>query len=186
MAAEVEGVEAADSWATDAHKWLNSTYDCGIALVADPAAMGASMQATAAYLVLGDRRDPMIFTPQVSQRARGAEVWALLQSLGRNGLASLVARSCAQARHFAEALSGHGFEVLNEVCLNQVLVDFGGPERNSAVINAIQQEGTCWCGPTSWHGRSAMRISVSCWATTTADVDRSVEAMLRAAEAERL
>jgi len=178
---EVEGVQRADSWATDAHKWLNTTYDCGIALVADADALRSAMQATAAYLPHGTEREPMSYTPQTSQRARGVEVWAVLASLGRDGVADLVTGSVRHAKRFAEALSTGGFHVLNQIRLNQVVVDFGGAERNAAVLAQIQDDGTCWCGPTSWYGRSAMRISVSCWATSTEDVEASIAAMLRAA-----
>jgi len=183
LAREVVGVADADSWATDAHKWLNTTYDCGIALVKNAEALVFAMQATADYLPLGAARDPMRFTPQSSQRARGAEVWAVLSVLGRDGLASLIARSCAHARRFAQALVSAGYEVLNEVHLNQVVVDFGGDERNATVIARLQAEGTCWCGPTRWRGRSGMRISVICWATAADDVEQSIEAMLAAARA---
>jgi glutamate/tyrosine decarboxylase-like PLP-dependent enzyme len=181
LSSEVEGMHRADSWATDAHKWLNTTYDSGIALVADADALRSAMQATAAYLPHGEGREPMSYTPQTSQRARGVEVWAVLASLGREGIADLVTGSVRHARRFAEALSGAGFEILNQVRLNQVLVDFGGKERNAAVLARIQDDGTCWCGPTQWHGQSAMRISVSCWATGTGDVEASIEAMLHAA-----
>ena len=175
---QVAGVAAADSWATDAHKWLNTTYDCGIALVRDPAALRAAMQATAAYLPTAEHREAMNLTPQSSQRARGAEVWAVLASLGRDGVAGLVERTCRLARRFADGLRAAGYEVLNDVVLNQVLVDFGGPDRTAAVVAAVQRDGTCWCGPTSWQGRPAMRISVSAWNTTAADIDRSLTAVL--------
>ena len=185
LAAQVTGVQHADSWATDAHKWLNTTYDCGIALVARPEALAAAMQANAAYLPAGEQRDPMRYTPQTSQRARGAEVWAVLSLLGREGLAELVAGSCRHARRFAAALSAAGYEVLNEVQLNQVVVDFGGEEATAAVIAGIQVDGTCWCGPTHWRGRAAMRISASCWATSTVDVEASIAAMLEVARLAR-
>jgi glutamate/tyrosine decarboxylase-like PLP-dependent enzyme len=178
---QVAGVAAADSWATDAHKWLNTTYDCGIALVRDPAALRAAMQATAAYLPAGEHREAMNLTPQSSQRARGAEAWAVLASLGRDGVAGLVDRTCALARRFADGLRAAGYQVLNDVVLNQVLVDFGGPDRTAAVVAAVQQDGTCWCGPTVWQGRTAMRISVSAWNTTAADIDRSLAAVLACA-----
>jgi glutamate/tyrosine decarboxylase-like PLP-dependent enzyme len=181
LAHEVEGVQRADSWATDAHKWLNTTYDSGIALVADADALRVAMQAGASYLPQGEEREPMSYTPQTSQRARGVEVWAVLASLGREGVADLVAGSVRHARRFAEALTEAGFQVLNRVRLNQVVVDFGGAERNAAVLERIQDDGTCWCGPTIWHGRAAMRISVSCWATATGDVETSIRAMLRSA-----
>jgi glutamate/tyrosine decarboxylase-like PLP-dependent enzyme len=180
LAGEVTGVTSADSWATDAHKWLNTTYDCGIALVRDATALQAAMRADAAYLPSGQAREPMLFTPQSSQRARGAEVWAVLASLGRKGVAALVERHVALAKRLAAQLTSGGVEVLNEVRLNQVVASFGDDERTNAVISAIQRDGTCWCGPTVWRGRRAMRISISNWATTGDDIDRSATAILTA------
>jgi glutamate/tyrosine decarboxylase-like PLP-dependent enzyme len=180
LAGEVAGMADADSWATDAHKWLNSTYDCGIALVRDAEALRAAMRADAAYLTPGETREPMLFTPQSSQRARGAEVWAVLASLGRDGVAALVERHVALAGRLAAQLTAGGLEVLNEVRLNQVVASFGADSRTNDVISAIQRDGTCWCGPTTWHGRRAMRISISNWSTTSADIDRSVAAILAA------
>jgi len=180
LAGEVAGVTGADSWATDAHKWLNTTYDCGVALVRDAGALQTAMRADAAYLPAGQTREPMLFTPQSSQRARGAEVWAVLASLGRNGVAGLVERHVALAKRLAARLASGGVEVLNEVRLNQVVASFGDGERTNAVISAIQRDGTCWCGPTVWRGRRAMRISISNWATTEDDIDRSAEAILTA------
>ena len=177
------GIEQADSWATDAHKWLNVPYDCGLAFVRDPKALPAAMAITAEYLpTQSEFRNPADFTPELSRRARGVEVWAALRSLGREGLAELIERNCAQARRFAEQLSAAGFEILNEVVLNQVLVSFGHAEKTNQVIKDIQEDGTCWCGVTIWQGRTAMRISVSSWATTDADVERSVEAMISIAK----
>jgi glutamate/tyrosine decarboxylase-like PLP-dependent enzyme len=174
---QVAGIAGADSWATDAHKWLNTTYDCGIALVADPRALRSAMEASAAYLPEDATLEPMHVTPQSSQRARGAEVWAVLATLGRDGVAALVDRTCALARRFADGMRGAGYTVANDVVLNQVVVDFGDQARTSAVIAAVQEEGTCWCGPTVWHGRAAMRVSVSGWNTTEQDIDRSVAAV---------
>ena len=170
----VAGLADADSWATDAHKWLNTTYDCGIALVRDRPALAAAMEASAAYLTARPD-DPL--TPQSSQRARGVEVWAALAALGRAGVAALVENSCTLARRFADGLRAAGFGVLNDVVLNQVLVSFGPAERTDAVIAAVQRDGTCWCGPTTWHGVRAMRISVSGWNTTEDDIDRSIAAV---------
>jgi glutamate/tyrosine decarboxylase-like PLP-dependent enzyme len=176
----VVGIENADSWATDAHKWLNVPYDCGLAFVRDPLALSAAMAITAEYLPTDSAyRNPSDYTPELSRRARGVAVWAALRSLGRDGVTEMIERNCAQARRFAEALAASGFEILNEVVLNQVLVSFGDPARTRSVIEALQAEGTCWCGGTVWQGRTAMRISVCSWATTDADVERSVEAMLR-------
>ncbi len=176
-----EGVAAADSWATDAHKWLNVPYDSGLAFVRDAAALKSAMSLSAAYLPQGEHREPSQYTPELSRRARGVEIWAALKSLGRTGLADLIGRNCRFATRFAELLREGGCEILNEVELNQVLVAFGDAARTREVIERVQADGTCWCGPTEWQGRTAMRISVSSWATREADVDRSVEAILRAA-----
>jgi glutamate/tyrosine decarboxylase-like PLP-dependent enzyme len=179
----VAGLGDADSWATDAHKWLNVPYDSGLAFVRDPHALRAAMAITADYLPTeSEQRNPGDFTPELSRRARGVEVWAALRSLGRKGLAELIERNCAQARRFAEGLSAAGFEILNEVVLNQVLVSFGSPGETQRVIEAIQADGTCWAGITAWQSRTAMRISVSSWATTDADVERSLDAIIRIAK----
>jgi glutamate/tyrosine decarboxylase-like PLP-dependent enzyme len=179
------GVGEADSWATDAHKWLNVPYDSGLAFVRDPEALRAAMAVSAAYLPAGESRDPCDYTPELSRRARGVEVWAALRSLGRAGLADLVERTCRYAARFAEEFRAAGYQVLNDVVLNQVLVSFGDAETTRRVIAAIQADGTCWCGGTVWQGHVAMRISVSSWATTESDVERSLEAMLRVAAAQR-
>lgn len=176
------GMELADSWATDAHKWLNVPYDSGLAFVRDPNALKAAMAITAEYLPTQTvERNPSDYTPELSRRARGTEVWAVLRSLGRSGLAELFERNCSQAKRFAARLLNAGYEVLNDVVLNQVVVSFGSAQRTRQVIEGIQKDGTCWCGVTEWRGRTAMRISVSSWATTDADVERSVDAMLRVA-----
>ena len=177
----VRGIGAADSWATDAHKWLNVPYDSGLVFVRDPEPLRAAMGVTAAYLPTTMMREPAAHTPELSRRARGVEVWAVLRALGRSGLADLVERDCRSASRFAEGLIDAGFEILNEVVLNQVLVSFGDEEMTRRVVAAIQDDGTCWCGATVWQGRTAMRISVSGWATTEDDVERSLVAMLRAA-----
>jgi len=175
------GMADADSWATDFHKWLNVPYDSGIALVRDAEALRAAMAITADYLPTSKFRNPSDFTPELSRRARGVEVWAALHSLGRQGIAELVERNCRQARRFAEGLQAAGFKVLNEVVLNQVLVSFGDAETTNRVVSEIQTDGTCWCGGTVWQGQTAMRISVSSWATTDEDVECSLEAMVRIA-----
>jgi glutamate/tyrosine decarboxylase-like PLP-dependent enzyme len=177
----VKHIGDADSWATDAHKWLNVPYDSGIVFVRDPKHLRAAMAINAAYLVEGITRDPTHYTPDFSRRARGVEIWAALRSLGREGLANLVERTCRHAVRFAEGLREAGYEVLNDVVLNQVLVSFGDDETTRRVITAVQQDGTCWCGGTVWHGRAAMRISVSSWATTHTDVEQSLAAMIRVA-----
>jgi glutamate/tyrosine decarboxylase-like PLP-dependent enzyme len=175
-------MDLADSWATDAHKWLNVPYDSGIAFVRDANALRSAMAITAEYLPpQGSRRNPSDYTPELSRRARGVEVWSALLHLGREGLAAMIERNCAQARRFAVRLTRAGYDVLNEVVLNQVVVRFGDAERTKRVIDAIQQDGTCWAGVTVWQGQTAMRISVCSWATTEADVERSADAMIRCA-----
>jgi glutamate/tyrosine decarboxylase-like PLP-dependent enzyme len=182
LSGRARGLEHADSWATDAHKWLNVPYDSGLALVRDPHALRAAMAITAESLPIDtSERNPSDYTPELSRRARGVDIWTALRSLGRSGLAELFERNCAQARRFAEGLRAAGHEVLNDVVLNQVLVAFGDAERTRRVIAALQDDGTCWCGTTVWQGRTAMRISISSWATTHDDVERSLAAMLRVA-----
>jgi len=176
------GFEQADSWATDGHKWPNIGYDCGIALVREPAALRAAMSIQASYLALGEHREPSDYNPELSRRARGVELWAGLRSLGRSGMAEIVERTTGHARRFAAGLKAAGFQVLNDVVINQVLVSFGTPERTLRTIARLQAEGTCWCGSTVWQGQTAMRISVSSWATTREDVDRSLAAMVKAAQ----
>lgn len=177
------GIADADSWATDAHKWLNVPYDSGLAFVRDPENLRAAMAVTAEYLPTEtEQRNPSDFVPELSRRARGVEVWAALKFLGRSGVADLIERTCRHARRFADGLRQAGFTILNDVVLNQVLVSFGDPARTQEVIAAIQRDGTCWAGATVWQGYTAMRISVSSWATTDEDVERSLEAMIRCAQ----
>ena len=174
------GLELADSWATDAHKWLNTPYDCGMAIVRDGEALRRTMAINADYLPT-QAANPSDYTPEVSRRPRGVDAWAALRSLGRSGLADLVERNCRLAQRFADAFTAAGFPVHNDVVLNQVLVSFGDAERTRRIIAAIQDNGTCWCGVTVWQGKTAMRVSVISWATTERDVDRSVAAILRLA-----
>ncbi len=175
------GIENADSWATDAHKWLNVPYDSGLVFARDASALRAAMSIGAAYLAQDEDRIPYQYTPEFSRRARGIEVWAAMRQLGRGGLADLVERTCRYARRFADGLQAAGYRVLNDVVLNQVLVSFGDAQRTRTVMKRIQEDGTCWCGGTVWQDQVAMRISVSSWATTEADVEKSLAAMLRIA-----
>jgi glutamate/tyrosine decarboxylase-like PLP-dependent enzyme len=183
----VDGIEQADSWATDAHKWLNVPYDCGVAICRDPGALAATMATGGAYLQpatgVAPVTEPFFATPEMSRRARGIEVWAALRSLGRHGVADLVERTCRHADRFAAGLRAAGFEVLNDVVANQVLVSFGDDERTRRTVAGVQADGTCWCGSTVWQGRTAMRISVSSWATTADDVERSLAAIVGVAGA---
>jgi glutamate/tyrosine decarboxylase-like PLP-dependent enzyme len=176
----VAGVEKADSWATDAHKWLNVPYDSGLAFVRDPAVLHGAMSVAAAYIPLAAHRDPGLFTPELSRRARGVEIWAALRSLGRSGVAAMIDRTCRHARRMAEGLRAAGCQVLNDVVLNQVLVSFEDAELTSRIIGLIQERGTCWCGGTTWQGHAAMRISVANWITTDEDIERSLAAILDA------
>ena len=178
----LSGFEMADSWATDAHKWPNINYDSGIVLVRDAMALRAAMTISAAYLQPEARREPAHQTPEASRRARAIELWAGLKSLGGSGLADLIDRTCGYARRFAEGLREAGYEILNDVVINQVLVSFGPSERTLEVIRRVQEDGTCWCGGTVWKGKTAMRISVSSWATTSEDVERSLAAIRRIAD----
>jgi len=181
----VEGVDRADSWATDAHKWLNVPYDCGLVFCRHEEAHARSMAVAASYLQRADGRSPSDWVPESSRRARGFAVWAAVRSLGRSGVAELVDRCCGHARAFAELLGGEpGIEVLNDVVLNQVLVRFGDDDETTReVVRRVQADGTCWLGGTDWQGRAAMRISVSSFRTTSEDVDRSAAAILEASAA---
>lgn len=178
----VAGVELADSWATDAHKWLNAPYDAGIAIVRSRRDLARAMQMTAAYVAAEDDRQLMQLGIQMSQRARGVETWAMLAAHGRAGLAALIDRTSDLAARFASLLAAGGAEVLAPVVLNQALVAFGADAITDAVIAAVQAEGTCWAGGTTWHGRRAMRLSVSDTATTREDIEASAAAILRCAE----
>lgn len=176
------GIELADSWSVDAHKTLNAPYDCGIALCRDRAAMISALEASASYLQIGDERDGMRYTPEMSRRARGIELWAALKSLGRAGIDQLVAQLCQRARQFADELEAEGFRILNDVVFNQVLVACDPPELTERALELLQASGECWCGSAEWRGDTAIRISVCSWATTEADVSRSVAAFVAARE----
>ncbi len=176
-----KGITEADSWSVDGHKWLNVTYDSGLAFVRDADALRSAVGFEAPYLPMTNERQPFHYTPESSRRMRGIEIWAVLKSVGSTGLAANIRKNCQQARLFAERLKQAGYQILNKVVLNQVLVSFGSDDKNRAVIEAIQKDGTCWCGPTVWQGRSAMRISVSSWATTDEDIEHSASVVCRIA-----
>ncbi|RPH50745.1 MAG: aspartate aminotransferase family protein [Desulfobacteraceae bacterium] len=178
------GIEKADSWATDAHKWLNVPYDSGIIFVRNQQHLVVAMSTSAAYLIERGKREPCHHVPEISRRARGIEVWAALRSLGREGLADLIEMNCRQATRFAAGLTSAGCHVLNDVVLNQVLVSFGDSDTTNRVIQRVQEDGTCWCGGTEWQGKKAMRISVSSWKTTDMDVELALDAILRIAKEE--
>jgi glutamate/tyrosine decarboxylase-like PLP-dependent enzyme len=175
-----DGVERAHSVATDAHKWLNTPYDCGIVLCRDVAALHSAMATTAPYFRATDELAPKDLVPEFSRRARGVEVWAALRTLGRRGVTQMVARCCSHARRFADGLRAIGFEVMNDVVLNQVVARVGTPEELADIRALVEASGECWFGPTVWKGTPAVRISVSSWRTTEADVDRSLAAIAAA------
>jgi glutamate/tyrosine decarboxylase-like PLP-dependent enzyme len=182
LRSQVAGIERADSWATDAHKWLNVPYDSGLAIVSSPAPHRAAMSMKASYLQRGteEERAGMDWVPESSRRSRVLPIYALIKTLGREGLARLVSTNCALARRMADRLSSAGgVIILNDVVLNQVLVQFKDDITTSHVIAKVQAEGTCWAGGAFWQGKQAMRISVSNWSTTERDIDRSAEAILR-------
>jgi glutamate/tyrosine decarboxylase-like PLP-dependent enzyme len=179
----VAGIEAADSWATDCHKWLNVPYDSGVVFIREPQHLHNAMTVGAPYLKTNDGRMPPVFTPENSRRARAIDAWAALRSLGQIGLAEMIEGNCRLAARFAEGLRRGGYTVLNDVVLNQVLVSFGDEETTRRIIHALQEDRTAWFGGTQWQGHTAMRISVSNWSTTEEDVDKSLEAILRIAKA---
>lgn len=177
-----DGMELADSWATDCHKYLNVPYDAGIVLVRDPSTLERVMSVAAEYLPPGEiGQDPGVYTPELSRRARGVPTYAVLRTLGRQGLIDLVDRTVELAQLFAHRLSEEGFEILNDVVLNQVLVSFGEPDETRRLTQAVADEGVMFAGPTVWQGQTAMRISVSGHSTTEEDIEKSVEAIVRAA-----
>lgn len=177
----VKGIETADSWATDAHKWLNVPYDSGLAIVANAAPQRAAMSMKASYLQRGldEERVGMDYAPESSRRARALPIYALFRTLGGDGIADIVRRNCALARSMADRLSTEpGIRILNDVVLNQVLVHFKDDDTTKRTVAAVQAEGTCWAGGAIWQNKHAMRISVSNWSTTEADIDRSAEAIV--------
>ena len=182
----VDGIARADSWATDAHKWLNVPYDSGLVLCRHPEPHRAAMSIKAAYLIHDEHgeRDSLDYNPEFSRRARGIPVYAAIRALGREGIAEIVDRCHAMARRFADTLAQNGVAVLNEVVLNQVLVRFGDDDAlTRLVIERVEQEGTCWMSGTTWQGKAAMRISVTNWTTSESDIDRSAAAVLMCAQA---
>lgn len=174
------GIERANSWSVDAHKTLNAPYDCGIILCKDRDALVTAMQATGSYIQYGEKRDSMLFTPEMSRRARAVDLWATLKFLGRTGVEELVDGMCDRAVQFAEQLRREGFHILNDVVFNQVLVSCDNPELTNETLSNIQASGECWCGGSIWNGEPVIRVSVCSWVTTAADVDRSVAAFVEA------
>jgi glutamate/tyrosine decarboxylase-like PLP-dependent enzyme len=176
------GIEKADSWAVDAHKTLNAPYDCGIVLCRNREALVTAMHLSGSYIQYSEKRDGFLYTPDMSRRARGVELWATLRSLGRSGVEQLVDGLCDRAVQFADGLRNEGFRILNDVVFNQVLVACETPEQTKTTLENIQKSGECWCGGAVWFGEPVIRISVCSWATTAADVERSVAAFVKARE----
>jgi glutamate/tyrosine decarboxylase-like PLP-dependent enzyme len=181
----IAGFEAADSWSADAHKTLNVPYDCGIVLCRDREALARAMRASGSYILYGAGRDAMLYVPEMSRRARGAELWATLKYLGREGVGALVDALCRTARDFARGLAENGFIVMNEVVFNQIVVRCETDEETNGTMQRVQRGGVLWCGGATWKGRSAIRVSVSCWRTTEEDVAACVRAFVEAREAQR-
>lgn len=175
-----KGIELADSWSVDGHKTLNTPYDCALVLCKHRDALVGAMQASGAYIQYGAERDSMLYTPEMSRRARAVDLWATLLSLGKDGVASMVEEMCARAQQFERLLSQNGFQVHNEVIFNQVLVACESAEETAVTLQNIQSSGICWCGGTTWQGQPAIRISVCSWATTSEDVARTVAAFVDA------
>ena len=178
-------LETADSWAVDAHKTLNVPYDCGIVFSRDREALINSFRATGSYLHYSENREPMDYAPSMSKRARAIELWAILKTLGREGVADLVAQLCNHAKYFSKQLANAGFEIHNKVVFNQVVVSGKDDEETNEILRQVQASGECWCGGTHWRGRDAIRLSVCSWATTREDIDRSVTAFVKARDASR-
>ena len=176
----VKGMERADSWSVDAHKTLNAPYDCGIVLCRHPEATVAAMQNTGAYIVYSEKRDGMLYTPEMSRRSRGIELWATLKTLGRSGTIALVEGLCDRAAQASVQLQSAGFRILNEVVFNQVLVACETKDETLATLQHLQDSGECWCGGTTWQGQAAIRLSVCSWATTVQDIERTVAAFVKA------
>jgi glutamate/tyrosine decarboxylase-like PLP-dependent enzyme len=175
-----QGFEQADSWSVDGHKTLNTPYDCGMILCRDRQALVSAMQASASYILYSDQRDGMHYAPEMSRRGRVVELWATLKFLGKDGVEDLVDRLCNHAANFANQLRSEGFHVLNDVVFNQVLVACDTAEHTKSTLENIQRSGECWCGGATWNGEPVIRISVCSWATTEADVERSVAAFVKA------
>ncbi|MBW1911473.1 MAG: aspartate aminotransferase family protein [Deltaproteobacteria bacterium] len=176
------GIEKADSWSVDAHKTLNAPYDCGIILCKNKEALTMAMQASGSYIHYSEKRDGMLFTPEMSRRARAIELWATLKYLGRSGVEEIIEGLCDRAQQFQKQLSSAGFNILNEVVFNQILVSCNTEEETNETLKNIQESGECWCGGSIWNGEPVIRISVCSWATTVKDIDRSVAAFIEARE----
>ncbi len=175
-----KGMELANSWSVDGHKTLNTPYDCGIVLCEDEDALVSALHMSGGYIIEGDERDGMFYTPEMSRRARVIELWAVMKYLGRQGIDEMVTGLHARAVQFAKALAGNGFEILNEVVFNQVLVYHNNDEDTLQILAAVQKERICWCGGSVWSGKKVIRISVCSWATTEADIEKSVQSFVNA------
>ena len=176
------GMEKADSWSVDGHKTLNTPYDSGIVLCRHREALASAMQATGSYILYGENRDGMLYTPEMSRRGRAIELWATLKILGESGVEELVDGLCVRAQQFAKQMNEQGFHILNDVVFNQVLITCSNPEQTAATLKVLQQSGECWCGSATWHDTPVIRVSVCSWATTEEDIHRTVTAFVKARE----
>jgi glutamate/tyrosine decarboxylase-like PLP-dependent enzyme len=176
------GMEKADSWSVDSHKTLNVPYDNGIILCSDEEALVSALHMSGAYIVLSEERDGMFYTPEMSRRARIIELWATMKSLGKKGIVEMVYGLHLRAKQFKEQLEANGFEIVNEVVFNQVLVHYRDNHTTKKILNDIQEQRICWCGGSKWNGKDVIRISVCSWATTESDVSMSVESFIKARE----
>ncbi len=176
----VKGLEKADSWSVDGHKTLNTPYDSGIVICKQPDALISALQASGSYIIYSDKRDGMLYAPEMSRRSRGIELWATLKIIGRSGVEALIDGLCLHAEQIATQLKAEGFNILNDVVFNQVLVACDSDEETAAVTKHLQQSGECWCGGAKWHGKQVIRVSVCSWVTTEADITRSVAAFVEA------
>ena len=180
-----DGIDRADSWAVSAHKTLNVPYDCGIVMCRDRGGLESAFRASAAYFQWSEHRDPMRYTPSMSKRARAVELWAVLKTLGRDGVVELVEQLCAHARAFAEQLREHGFRIHNDVVFNQVLVSCNDDSETERTLAEIQTIGSCWCGGSTWKGRPVIRVSVCSWSTTPDDIRHAVTSFCAARDRAR-
>ena len=178
----VKEVQLADSWAVDAHKWLNTPYDCGISICRNPESVHEVMTTVAPYLSSNNIVPPKDMVPEFSRRARGVEVWAAIKEMGRDGITDLINRSCKHAEHLALGLKDMGYEILNDVVLNQVVATIGTADDIQAITLLVQKEGECWFGTTFWQGKHAFRLSVSSWATTESDIERTLSSICHATQ----
>lgn len=178
----VPGMENADSWSCDAHKTLNSGYDCGLVFCRKPEALATALTAGAPYLAFSDKRDGMLYATEMSRKAYGIVLWSIMKNLGANGVEKMIDDMCENTQYFGAELEKAGIRLVNPPIFNQMMLQFGSDEETKAVLEEIQKSGTMWCGPSMWKGKSVIRISVSSYSTSREDIDRAVEVIKEAAK----